>query len=154
MHNEESQMDSTQTNQPNPNINDLVAKVKDLPPLPNIVSRAMEIAHDPNGSVRELQILIAKDQALSAKILRIVNSAMYALRREVSTERAAGGPFPQAHDEVPGHAPEAEEAKGRHAGSSEHHHLDHARGGRPRHHRDNLIGQGRPCHWALSPSAD
>jgi putative nucleotidyltransferase with HDIG domain len=85
MHNEETQMDSTPLGQPSPNISDLVSKVKDLPPLPNIVSRAMEIAHDPNGSVRELQILIAKDQALSAKILRIVNSAMYALRREVST---------------------------------------------------------------------
>ena len=85
MLNEEPQKDSTSVSQPSPNINELISKVKDLPPLPNIVSRAMEIAHDPNGSVRELQILIAKDQALSAKILRIVNSAMYALRREVST---------------------------------------------------------------------
>ncbi|MBN2244023.1 MAG: HDOD domain-containing protein [Acidobacteria bacterium] len=68
-----------------PDIHELLSGVKDIPPLPNIVARAMEIAHDPNGSVRELQILIAKDQALSAKILRIVNSAMYALRCEIST---------------------------------------------------------------------
>ena len=85
MHNEGKLMDSALQSQSNPNLNDLLSRVKDLPPLPNIVSRAMEIANDENGSVRELQILIAKDQALSAKILRIVNSAMYALRREVST---------------------------------------------------------------------
>ena len=78
-------MESTTVNQNPPNLNELISQVKDLPPLPNIVARAMEIAHDPDGSFRELQILIAKDQALSAKILRIVNSAMYALRREVST---------------------------------------------------------------------
>jgi putative nucleotidyltransferase with HDIG domain len=78
-------MQSATESQNTPNLNELISQVKDLPPLPNIVMRAMEIAHDPNGSVRELQILIAKDQALSAKILRIVNSAMYALRREVST---------------------------------------------------------------------
>jgi putative nucleotidyltransferase with HDIG domain len=85
MYNDGRFMESETQNQNNPNLNDLISQVKDLPPLPNIVSRAMEIAHDPKGSVRELQILIAKDQALSAKILRIVNSAMYALRREVST---------------------------------------------------------------------
>jgi putative nucleotidyltransferase with HDIG domain len=85
MHNREVQTDKTSLERVHPTVDELVSKVEDLPPLPHIVSRAMEIAHDPNGSVRELQVLIAKDQALSAKILRIVNSAMYALRREVST---------------------------------------------------------------------
>jgi putative nucleotidyltransferase with HDIG domain len=78
-------MQTVQLDQPELNINELIAKVKDLPPLPGIVIRAMEMALDPNVSVRDLQLLISKDQALSAKILRIVNSAMYALRREVST---------------------------------------------------------------------
>jgi putative nucleotidyltransferase with HDIG domain len=78
MHN--VQMDETELN-----LNALIANMKDLPPLPGIVIRAMEMALDPNISVRELQLLISKDQALSAKILRIVNSAMYSLRREVST---------------------------------------------------------------------
>jgi putative nucleotidyltransferase with HDIG domain len=78
-------MQTVQSEQPELNINELIAKVRDLPPLPGIVIRAMEMALDPDVSVRDLQLLIAKDQALSAKVLRIVNSAMYSLRREVST---------------------------------------------------------------------
>ncbi|MBN1571484.1 MAG: HDOD domain-containing protein [Acidobacteria bacterium] len=67
------------------NLSGLIAKVKDLPPLPTIVMKAMEMTLDPNISIRNLQQVISQDQALSAKILRIVNSALYALRREVST---------------------------------------------------------------------
>jgi putative nucleotidyltransferase with HDIG domain len=63
----------------------LIEKVKDLPPLPAVVMRAMEMTLDPNISVHNLQQVISQDQALSAKILRIVNSAMYSLRREIST---------------------------------------------------------------------
>jgi putative nucleotidyltransferase with HDIG domain len=63
----------------------LIEKVKDLPPLPTIVIKAMEMTLDPSVSVYSLQQVISQDQALSAKILRIVNSAMYSLRREIST---------------------------------------------------------------------
>jgi putative nucleotidyltransferase with HDIG domain len=78
-------MQNLQLNQPDLDLNTLVASVKDLPPLPGIVMSAMEMTLNPDASVRDLQQLISKDQALSAKILRIVNSAMYSLSREVST---------------------------------------------------------------------
>jgi putative nucleotidyltransferase with HDIG domain len=85
-----SNMKGTTPNQqteqePTLDLTSLIAKVKDLPPLPTVVMKAMEMTLDPEASVRNLQLLISQDQALSAKILRIVNSAMYALRREVST---------------------------------------------------------------------
>ncbi len=78
---------ATVQNNPQPilNLNALVAKVTDLPPMPTTVMRALELAMDPDASVYRLQLLISKDEALSAKMLRIVNSAMYALRSEVST---------------------------------------------------------------------
>jgi len=47
--------------------------------------RALHMTFDPNVSACDLQSAIAQDQALSAKILRIVNSAMYCLRGRVST---------------------------------------------------------------------
>lgn len=79
-------MPSVQTiDQAEPNLEALVAKVRDLPPLPSVILKALEMTLDPEVSVRELQAVISKDQALSAKILRIVNSAMYSLRRDVST---------------------------------------------------------------------
>jgi putative nucleotidyltransferase with HDIG domain len=67
------------------NLTTLIANVKDLPPMPAVVMKAMEMTLDADASVHNLQLLISQDQALSAKILKIVNSAMYALRREVST---------------------------------------------------------------------
>jgi putative nucleotidyltransferase with HDIG domain len=63
----------------------ILAKVKDLPPLPGVVMKAMEIILSPDASIRNLQVVISQDQALSARILKIVNSAMYSLRSEVST---------------------------------------------------------------------
>ena len=79
-------MHSAQTNPESViNLNALIAKVKDLPPLPTIITKALETAMDPDASIRNLHLLISQDQALSAKILRIVNSAMYSLRSEVST---------------------------------------------------------------------
>jgi putative nucleotidyltransferase with HDIG domain len=86
MPNMKEMIPSAQTDQEQAiDITALIAKVKDLPPLPTIVMKAMEMTLDPEASVRNLQLLISQDQALSAKILRIVNSAMYALRCEVST---------------------------------------------------------------------
>jgi putative nucleotidyltransferase with HDIG domain len=67
------------------NLSTLIAKVKDLPPLPTVVMKALELIQDPEVSIRDLQQLISQDQALSAKMLRIVNSAVYSLRREIST---------------------------------------------------------------------
>jgi putative nucleotidyltransferase with HDIG domain len=74
-------------NDPEPalNLTALVAKVTDLPPMPATVMKALEMTLDPDVSIRNLQLVISQDEALSAKILKIVNSAMYSLRREVST---------------------------------------------------------------------
>jgi putative nucleotidyltransferase with HDIG domain len=63
----------------------ILAKVKDLPPLPGVVMKAIEMILNPDASIRNLHTVISQDQALSAKILKIVNSAMYSLRSEVST---------------------------------------------------------------------
>jgi HD-like signal output (HDOD) protein len=57
----------------------------DLPAFPGTALAAMQMTEDPNVSLRALQIVISKDQALTARILKIVNSAMYSFEREVST---------------------------------------------------------------------
>jgi len=67
------------------NLDLITSRTGDLPPLPTTAVRAMQMTRDPNASVRDLQAVISQDQALSARILRIVNSASYCFRREVST---------------------------------------------------------------------
>lgn len=57
----------------------------DLPALPNTAVTALELIGEGKASARDLQYVVSKDQALTARILKIVNSAMYCLSREVST---------------------------------------------------------------------
>src|SRR5262249_2268269 len=63
----------------------LEKKLADLPPLPVVVTRIMETINDPNTSAEDLHRLIALDQGLSSKILRIVNSAYYGFPKRIST---------------------------------------------------------------------
>ena len=60
-----------------------------LPPLPQIVMRIQDIMQNDNFNVNEIATLVSGDVALSAQILKIVNSAYYGLRREVSDLKIA-----------------------------------------------------------------
>lgn len=64
---------------------ELIANLGDLPPLPQVAVQVLRIAADPDGSTDELQRVISTDQALTAQILKIANSAMFGMMREVRT---------------------------------------------------------------------
>ncbi len=68
-----------------PDLQAIANRAGDLPAFPATALTAMQMTDDPNFRIRELQAVIAKDQALTARILKIVNSAMYCFAREVST---------------------------------------------------------------------
>ncbi len=63
----------------------LEKKLADLPPLPAVVTRIMETVNNPDTSAADLNRLIAMDQGLSSKVLRIVNSAYYGFPKRIST---------------------------------------------------------------------
>ncbi len=63
----------------------VVSRIKTLPTLPTVVTRLMQVVDSPTASAADVSKVIASDQALVAKILRIVNSAFYGLPRRVST---------------------------------------------------------------------
>lgn len=67
------------------NLQLIAARAGDLPPMPVLAMQALQMTKDPKVSARALQSVITRDQALTARILRIVNSAMFSLRGEVST---------------------------------------------------------------------
>ncbi len=67
------------------NLEQVASQAKDLPPMPVTALKALEMTNDPNVSARALQEVISRDQALSARMLRIVNSPLFCLSREVST---------------------------------------------------------------------
>lgn len=63
----------------------LVAWVGDLPPMPQVAARAIQVLEDPEVSADDLTTLLARDGALAARILKIANSAMFCRQREVIT---------------------------------------------------------------------
>jgi putative nucleotidyltransferase with HDIG domain len=64
---------------------ELIANLGDLPPLPQVAAQVLRLAADPDSSTDDLQRVIATDQALTAQILKIANSAMFGMMREVKT---------------------------------------------------------------------
>lgn len=65
------------------------ASVKTLQPLPQTVSRLMEIAESETATIEQLESLFGADPVLCGKILQVANSAYYGLARQVSSIRSA-----------------------------------------------------------------
>ncbi|HEX2986910.1 MAG TPA: HDOD domain-containing protein [Chloroflexota bacterium] len=59
--------------------------VNNLPSFPPVVQEVLKFLDDKNSDAKTVAVLISKDAAISAKLLRLVNSAFYGLRGEVTT---------------------------------------------------------------------
>lgn len=57
---------------------DVVRGLGDLPTLPSMAVKVMELAMDPAADLRAFTQLIAQDQSLAAKVLKLANSANFA----------------------------------------------------------------------------
>ncbi len=61
-----------------------LAEIKEISTLPHVMMRIMEIITNENSSAADLAEEIAKDASLTAKILKMVNSAYYGFYREIA----------------------------------------------------------------------
>lgn len=68
-----------------PSPRDLVADVVDLVPLPKAYLRIRELLRDPDVSLADLSAVIGADPGLTARLLRVANSAFLGLRPKVDT---------------------------------------------------------------------
>jgi len=66
-------------------LKNLIMTIRDLPAMPHVASKVLELSSDPDTSAARLQQVIADDQAMTARILKIANSAMYACSRRIKT---------------------------------------------------------------------
>jgi putative nucleotidyltransferase with HDIG domain len=62
-----------------------IRNIKNLPTLPVIVTRILEVADEAGSSARELAEIISHDQSVSAKVLNLANSAFYGFSKRIST---------------------------------------------------------------------
>lgn len=83
-----SDNDARLTMPPN-NMDDLVNKIEELPPLPSVASQIIRLLSDPNSSPEELETLIGQDQALVAKLIKVSNSVLFAGYQKVASLQRA-----------------------------------------------------------------
>lgn len=67
------------------NAKKIVNKAGDLPAMPSVIMNSLKLLNDPTVTVKKIQEQIYTDQALTAYILKIANSALYGVRQEVTT---------------------------------------------------------------------
>lgn len=78
---------------PVPNKNEryrrLIEQIDNLPSLPSIVTRLIQVVNSPDTSAEDAAKLIQKDPALTTKMLRLANSAFYGIPRSISSVSSA-----------------------------------------------------------------
>jgi HD-like signal output (HDOD) protein len=67
----------------------LIASIDDLPPLPTLVTRALDLLNDPGADAKEVEAVIGKDQSLVSKLIRVSNSALYGGKQRVESLQQA-----------------------------------------------------------------
>ncbi|MBI2839500.1 MAG: HDOD domain-containing protein [Acidobacteria bacterium] len=60
-----------------------LSRMKDLPTLPVIILKVLELMNRSDPSIQDLSNLISADQVLASKIIKVVNSPLYAVRTEI-----------------------------------------------------------------------
>ncbi|MCC6221839.1 MAG: HDOD domain-containing protein [Deltaproteobacteria bacterium] len=64
---------------------EIVAWVGDLPPLPQVAAKAIQLVENPDTSAQQITTVLSSDTALAARVLKIANSAMFSRQREITT---------------------------------------------------------------------
>ena len=69
----------------------LLPSLERLPSIPAVYSEIVRLLNDPDSSLEEVGAVIAKDMAITAQILRVVNSSFFGMPRRISdpTEAAS-----------------------------------------------------------------
>ena len=68
----------------------LVARINKLPTLPATYQKLVETLRQPNSSIEDVSNIIATDPAMTARLLKLVNSAYFGLQKPVADVARAG----------------------------------------------------------------
>ena len=63
----------------------ILRELQEIPTLPAIFNAVMDCVEDPEATPRDLSQIIKKDMALSTKVLKTINSALYGFARRISS---------------------------------------------------------------------
>ncbi len=65
--------------------NEISITIEKLPSFPNVIYEIERLIGSPNSNASDFEIIIEKDQVITAKILKIINSPFYSLSRKITT---------------------------------------------------------------------
>lgn len=71
--------------QPQSGINQILKKIREIPPLPVAAQKLLELVNDDRTSAKDLTRILESDQALAGKILQLVNSSFYGFSGKITT---------------------------------------------------------------------
>jgi putative nucleotidyltransferase with HDIG domain len=63
----------------------IILETVDVPSLPTVAMKALELINDDGASIDALERIISKDQSFSSRLLRIANSPYYGMNRRIDT---------------------------------------------------------------------
>jgi HD-like signal output (HDOD) protein len=63
----------------------VVKSIRDLPPMPVVAIKVMELLGNPDVNYGKLGEAISSDAAVSARLLKVANSAFYSMKRQINT---------------------------------------------------------------------
>lgn len=72
---------------------EILKKIKQLPPLPESALQIEEVYKDPNSTFNDMAKILEKDPLLTADILKAANSPLYGFSREINAISQAVGLF-------------------------------------------------------------
>jgi putative nucleotidyltransferase with HDIG domain len=70
-------------------VDEILQSIRELPPFPAVVQRALQVVNDPRASADHVVDVIQYDQSITANVLKVCNSAYFGLRRTVTSLREA-----------------------------------------------------------------
>ena len=71
------------------NLNHILKKVNRLEPIPTVIHKVLDLAGDPESSLNDLVAVVERDPAITANLLKTVNSAHMGLPVKVDSVRQA-----------------------------------------------------------------
>jgi len=74
----------------NPAVKTLVARINKLPTLPATYQKLVECLKSPDADMNDVAQIIARDPSMSARLLKVVNSAYFGLAKPVADVARAG----------------------------------------------------------------
>ena len=60
-----------------------ISQADNLPTLPTVAVQVLQLMHSDNASVGEIARVIENDPALTSKILKVANSSLFGMARQI-----------------------------------------------------------------------